>query len=128
VGDLYVQVIVKEHPLFQREGEHVILDLPITFVQASLGAEIEVPTLGGTAPLKIPGGIQPGTIVKLRGKGIKRLNGAGFGDQIIRVLVETPTHLTQRQKELLRQFEQDASGDSQPGIASFLQKFKEIFK
>ena len=80
VGDLYVQVVVNKHALFQREGEHVILDLPITFVQASLGAEIDS-DVGGTAPLKIPAGMQPGTIVKLRGKGIKRLNGAGFGDQ-----------------------------------------------
>ena len=126
-GDLYVVIAVHEHPLFRREAEHLILDLPISFVQASLGAEVEIPTLAGTTPLKIPSGIQHGELKRLKGKGIARLNGSGFGDLIVRVLVETPTRLSNRQKELLQEFEKESSKDCQPLIASFLQKFKEIF-
>lgn len=126
-GDLYVLVRIKEHPLFRREDEHVILDLPISFVQAALGAEVEVPTLGGPATLKVPAGTQSGDLKRMKGKGIARLNGSGFGDQIIRILVETPTKLTSRQKELLAEFEKEAGRDCQPSIASFLQKFKELF-
>lgn len=127
-GDLYVHVGVREHPLFQRENEHVILDMPITFVQAALGADVEVPTLGGTSSLRIPAGTQHGAVMRLKGKGIKRLNGAGNGDQLIRILVETPTQLSAKQKELLQAFDQEGSRESHPGIANFLSKFKEIFK
>lgn len=127
-GDLYVIVRVKEHPLFRREDEHVILDLPITFVQASLGAELEVPTLGGKMSIEIPAGIQPGELIRLRGKGIKRLNGSGHGDQILRVLVETPTKLSAKQRELLKEFAEESERGSQPTIDRFLQKFKEMFK
>jgi molecular chaperone DnaJ len=127
-GDLYVHIRVIEHPLFKREGEHVLLDLPITFVQATLGAEIEVPTLGGATSLKIPAGTQSGALIRLKAKGIKRLNGSGFGDQMVRLLIETPTKLNSRQKELLLQFEQEDNRDAHPGVMSFVQKFKEIFK
>lgn len=126
-GDLYVLVKILEHPLFQREEEHVILDFPITFVQASLGADVEVPTLGGLTALKIPAGTQSGDLKRLKNKGIARLNGTGFGDQIVRILVETPTKLNARQKEILQEFEKEGTRESQPGIATFLQKFKEIF-
>ena len=126
-GDLYVVVLIAEHPLFRREGEHVILDLPTSFVSAALGTEVEIPTLAGPTQLKIAAGTQHGELKRLRGKGIARLNGSGFGDQIVRILVETPSHLTAKQKELLREFEKESSKECQPGIASFLQKFKEIF-
>lgn len=127
-GDLYVIVRVKEHPLFRREEEHVILDLPITFVQASLGDAVEIPTLGGRQTVDIPAGIQPGELIRLRGKGIKRLNGSGHGDQILRVLVETPTRLTARQRELLKDFAKETERGAQPTIDRFLHKFKEMFK
>jgi len=126
-GDLYVVVFVKDHPLFKREGEHLLLDLPISFVQAALGTEVEIPTLGGTTQIKLAAGIQHGELKRLRSKGIARLNGSGFGDLIVRILVETPTRLSGKQKELLQEFEKESSKECQPGIASFLQKFKEIF-
>jgi molecular chaperone DnaJ len=127
-GDLYVIVRVKDHPLFRREDEHIILDLPITFVQAALGAELEVPSLEGKLPLEIPAGIQSGELIRLRGKGMKRLNGSGSGDQIVRVLVETPTRLNAKQKDLLKQFADVAERGSHPTLDRFLQKFKEMFK
>jgi len=102
--------------------------MPITFVQAAMGATIEIPTLEGTTPLKIPAGAQTGEVMRLRGKGIKRLNGSGFGDQLVRITIETPTRLSSKQKELLREFENEGSKNSQPGIDSFLKKFREIFK
>lgn len=127
-GDLYVHIHVQEHALFKREAEHVILDLPITFAQAALGAEIEVPTLSGSTPLTIRAGTQPGETLRLKGKGIKRLNGSGHGDQFIRIGVEIPKHLSGKQKELLREFDKEASKDCQPLVNQFVQKFKEIFK
>lgn len=126
-GDLYVVIRVKEHPLFQRQNEHILLELPITFVQAALGAEVEVPTLGGTTKVKLSHGTQNGETIRLKGKGIKRLNGTGSGDQLVRVVIETPTSLTSRQKEILREFEKEGSRESQPIIASYLKKFKELF-
>ncbi len=127
-GDLYVHVRVKDHPLFRREGEHLILDLPISFVQAALGAQVEVPVLQGTSEVSIPAGTQSGEILKLRGKGIRRLNGNGSGDLIIRVIVETPSKLSSQQKELLRQFAEADGRGTHPGIDRFIQKFKEILK
>lgn len=127
-GDLYVHVRVQEHALFRREDEHVILDLPISFSQAALGAEIEVPTLGGTAKIKVSAGTQSGEILKMKGKGIKRLNGSGFGDQLVRLFVEIPRSLSSKQKELLKQFDEEGNQDSHPGIRNFLEKFREIFK
>jgi molecular chaperone DnaJ len=126
-GDLFVQITVKEHPLFQRQGEHVTLDLPISFVQAALGDEIDVPTLGGTTKLRVPAGIQSGEVIRLKGKGIKRLNGSGYGDELVRVIVETPTKLNAKQRELLREFAEAGSPDSQPGVAHFLKTIRELF-
>ncbi len=127
-GDLYVHVRVKEHPLFRREGEHLILDLPINFVQAAIGAKIEIPTLGGSTEISIPAGTQSGEILKLRGKGIKRLNGNGSGDLVIRVLVETPSKLSSRQRELLKEFAAEDGRGTHPAVDQFLQKFKESQK
>jgi molecular chaperone DnaJ len=127
-GDLYVHIRVQEHALFKREGEHVLLELPITFVQATLGSEIEVPTLGGSTTLKINPGTQSLSMVRLKGKGIKRLNGSGFGDQVVRLIIETPTKLSARQRELLIQFQEEDNRESHPGVMSFVQKFREIFK
>lgn len=126
-GDLFVVVTVKAHPLFQRQEEHVILQLPITFVQAALGTKIEIPTLRGTEHLTIPAGTQQGDIFRLRGKGLKRLNGSGYGDEIISVLIEIPKRVSSKQKELLRQYEQESSTESHPLVNNFLKKFKELF-
>lgn len=127
-GDLYVVIRVAEHPFFKRAEEHVVLELPITFVQASLGAQLEVPTLNGPHEVKIPAGTQFGDMIRLKGKGIKRLNGSGSGDQLIKIGIETPKHLTGNQKELLRQFEKSMDVESQPLTSRFWQKLKETFQ
>ncbi|MCB0403549.1 MAG: molecular chaperone DnaJ [Bdellovibrionales bacterium] len=127
-GDLYVVIAVQEHPLFRREAEHITLEMPISFALAALGGEAEVPTLQGVTKLKIAAGTQSGKVVKLKSKGVARLNGNGFGDQYVKLIVEVPTRLSAKQKELLRQFEEEGSPNSHPGISSFLESFKDLFK
>jgi molecular chaperone DnaJ len=103
-GDLYIVIHVKPHDFFEREGDDIYCEIPLTFVQAALGDEIEVPTLTDKVKLKIPAGTQTGTYFRLRGKGVPHLRGVGQGDQHVKVTVVTPTNLTEQQKELLRQF------------------------
>jgi len=126
-GDLYVYLAVEEHPLFQRSGQDIICDVPISFAQAALGTDLEVPTLTGNMKLKIPAGTQPGQSFKLRGKGFPHLRGSGSGDQVCRVMVEVPTKLTSRQKELLQEFDQLTGDHTTPISKGFLNKVKEIF-
>jgi molecular chaperone DnaJ len=103
-GDLYIVIRVKAHDFFEREGEDIYCEVPLTFAQAALGDEIEVPTLTGKVNMKIPAGTQTDTYFRLKGKGVPRLRGVGSGDQHVKVVVVTPTHLTDQQKELLREF------------------------
>jgi len=103
-GDLYVFLSVEPHEFFERKGYDVYCRIPITFVQAALGAKIEVPTLTGTEKLKIPKGTQNATLFRLKGKGIPHIKGFGSGDQIIETMVSVPTNLTRKQEELLREF------------------------
>ena len=103
-GDLLITLAVKAHPLFERDGSSVLFEMPISFVQAALGAEVEVPTLDGNVKYNIPEGTQTGSTFRLKGKGIPRLNGGLRGDQFVTVNIETPKNLTKEQKELLRQF------------------------
>ena len=105
-GDLYVDVYVEPHEYFDREGDDVICRVPVSFVQASLGAKLEVPTIDGSEKVALGMGTQPGNMLRLHGKGIPRLRGTGRGDQIIIFDVQTPTNLSQKQKELLREFAQ----------------------
>ena len=126
-GALYVDLQVKEHPIFARDGSEVICELPISFLQAALGAEIEVPTLGGKVKLKIPAGVQSGRIFRLKGKGIKDVHSYHQGDQHVRVLVETPTHLTAKQKELLKDFAAHGGEEVNPLSKGFFDKVKQIF-
>ena len=109
-GDLLVTVSVRAHALFERDGSSVLLELPISFAQAALGAELEVPTLDGKVKYNIPEGTQTGSIFRLRGKGIPYINGSGRGDQFVTVTVETPRNLTREQKELLREFAEATGG------------------
>jgi molecular chaperone DnaJ len=104
-GDLFVVIYVKPHETFEREGNHILYDAEITFVQAVLGDEIEVPTLNGKAKLKIPKGTQTHTSFRLKGEGIPDVHGRGKGDEYVRVIVKTPTKLTDNQKHLLLEFE-----------------------
>lgn len=124
-GDLYVFIHVKPHPKFKRQGNDIILEIPITFTQAALGAEIEVPTLDGTAKLKIPEGTQNGTMFKLRGKGIPYLKGYGRGDQHVRVNVKVPQKLSAKQRELLREFARLSGEEVPPQERGIFEKVKD---
>ena len=111
-GDLYVTVSVLEHPIFQRQGNAVLVGMPISFVQAALGTELEVPTLDGKVKYTIPEGTQTGTVFRLRGKGIKNLRGIGRGDQFVTVAVDVPIALSAEQRDLLRKFEAAGAPDA----------------
>src|SRR5581483_9814744 len=104
-GDLYVQIQVKAHPAFQRDHDDLHCEMPISFPTAALGGDIEIPTLDGSAKIKVPAETQSGKIFRLRGKGIKGVRSREHGDLLCHVMVETPVNLTERQKELLREFE-----------------------
>ena len=103
-GDLHITVTVRPHEIFRREGNSVLCEAPISFVQAALGAEMEIPTIDGKVQYSIPEGTQSGTVFRLRGKGIPNLNGKGRGDQFVTVYVETPRNLTAEQREALKKF------------------------
>lgn len=122
-GDLYIFIQLKKHNLFEREGPHVLLDMPIDFVLAALGGQLEVPTLDGKkALLKIPEGTQSGTQFRLRGKGMPVTNSSSFGDMFVNVEVEVPTKLSKKQKELLEQFREAYTDKNSPEQESFLKK------
>ncbi|MFN7134489.1 MAG: molecular chaperone DnaJ, partial [Myxococcales bacterium] len=125
-GDLYVVVHVKEHPLFTREDNEVLCEVPISFVDAALGSTIEVPTLEGKVKVKIPAGTQSGKIFRLKGKGIPSLNGYERGDQHVRVVIETPTNLTREQRKLLEEFAAISNPESHPQGKSFWDKVKKL--
>jgi molecular chaperone DnaJ len=129
-GDLHVIVRIGEHPMFSREGYDVWCEVPISFPQAALGAVIDVPTLDGPVRMRIPEGTQSGRVFRMRGKGVPRAAGkaAPRGDQFVRALVETPTELSERQRELLQKFA-DASGDyeAHPQTRGFLDKLRALF-
>ncbi|MEZ5559679.1 MAG: molecular chaperone DnaJ [Pseudomonadales bacterium] len=103
-GDLYVQIEVREHPIFVREGKNLFCEVPINFVDAALGGELEVPTLDGRVKLKIPAETQTGKVFRLRGKGVTPVRGGSVGDLLCRVTVETPVKLSDKQKQLLKEF------------------------
>ncbi|MES2182414.1 MAG: molecular chaperone DnaJ [Pseudomonadota bacterium] len=129
-GDLYVVVHLKEHEIFQREGGHLHCEMPISFSTAALGGEIEVPTLDGSAKMKIPAETQTGGVFRLRGKGIKPLRQSEHGDLMVHVVVETPVKLTEHQRKLLREFEASTQGDAgkhSPRNKSWVDKAKEFF-
>ncbi|RMF55421.1 molecular chaperone DnaJ [Candidatus Woesearchaeota archaeon] len=104
-GDLFVAIKVKPHPIFERDGNNIYITVPINFTEAALGTSIEVPTLKGKAVLKVPPGTQSGTILKMSGKGIPDLHSGRPGNQMVRIIVETPTKLTKKQKDLLKKLD-----------------------
>jgi len=107
-GDLYVVIHIKHHEIFEREENDIYCEIPVSFAQAALGSEIDVPTLKGKAKLKIPAGTQTNTIFRMKGKGIPDLHGYGTGSQNIKIIIETPTKLTKKQKEILKEFEKES--------------------
>src|SRR5687767_4445591 len=127
-GDLYVVLHVKQHEIFSREGDDLICEVPISFVQAALGADIEVPTLEGSADIKIPAGTQTGTVFRLKGKGVKNVQGYGWGDLHVRVTVEIPTKLNADQRAKLEQFAEVCGRDLNPKSRSFFEKAKNLFR
>jgi molecular chaperone DnaJ len=126
-GDLYIVLHVKAHEIFQRDGDDLLCDVPVSFVQAALGAEIEVPTLDGRATIKIPTGTQPGTTFRVKGRGVKNLQGYGHGDLRVRVQVEVPTGLTSEQKARLQAFAESCGDDANPISKSFFEKARKLF-
>jgi len=127
-GDVIVVIEEKEDEIFERHGDDVLLDLAISFPQGVLGDDVEVPTLTGKSKLSIPGGIQSGKILRMRGKGIPHLNGNGSGDQLVRVSIYTPTKLNEREKELLKELmESDNMTPAAHGEKGFFKKVKEAF-
>ncbi|MFA6268318.1 MAG: molecular chaperone DnaJ [archaeon] len=106
-GDLFLVILVEPHEIFKRDDDDIYAEIPISFTEAALGATVEVPTLDGKADLKIPSGTQTGTIFKMKGKGIQRLNKEGHGDEYVKVIVETPKSLSKKQKELLDELEKE---------------------
>ncbi len=128
-GDLYVQINVRPHPIFTREDNNLHCEVPISFVTAALGGEIEVPTLGGRVKLKVPPEAQSGKLFRLRGKGIKPVRGGAAGDLLCRIMVETPVNLTAKQKAMLTEFEQALHDNKQhaPKAASWFENVKRFF-
>jgi molecular chaperone DnaJ len=126
-GDLYVVLFIKPHEIFKRDGDDLICEVPVSFVQATLGAEIEVPTLEGRATIKIPAGTQPATTFRVKGKGVKNLHGYGHGDLHVRIMLEVPTHLNSEQKTKLQEFAALCDGKEGPIAQGFFQKAKKFF-
>jgi molecular chaperone DnaJ len=127
-GDLYVVIHVREHEMFARQGNDVVVEVPVSFPQATLGAEIDVPTLDGKAKVKVLPGTQSGKVMRLKGRGFPDLHGYGRGDQLVKIMVETPRRLTVRQRELLEEFAKASGEDvNHPMSKGFVDKLKEMF-
>jgi molecular chaperone DnaJ len=129
-GDLYVEVRVREHPIFERDGSHLSCEVPVSFVTAALGGTVEVPTLGGNVELKVPSETQSGRVFRLREKGVKPVRGGPTGDLFCRVVVETPVKLTDDQKDLLRRFDETmrkSTRDHSPREQTWLDGVKRFF-
>jgi len=130
-GDLYVQIRVREHPIFVRDGADLYCEVPIGFVTAALGGELEVPTLNGRVKLKVPAETQTGKLFRIRGKGVRPVRGNSEGDLLCRVVVETPVNLTGRQKELMQELEQtmvEGKGRHDPHSTTWWDNVKQFFK
>ncbi len=130
-GDLYVQITVRDHPIFVRDGSDIYCEVPISFVAASLGGSLEVPTLDGRVNLKIPAETQSGKMFRIRGKGVKSVRGGAIGDLLCRIEIETPVNLSDRQKELLREFEEETNKNDDkhsPKASSWVGRVKHFFE
>jgi molecular chaperone DnaJ len=130
-GDLYVQVHIKPHPVFTRDHDDLHCEMPVSITTAALGGEISIPTLDGSAKIRVPAETQSGKVFRLRAKGIKGVRSQAPGDLFCHVVVETPVALTERQRQLLREFEQISSEDSarhHPRAKGWFDKVKEFFE
>ena len=130
-GDLYVEIAVREHPIFERRGSDLACEVPMSFATATLGGEIQVPTLDGAVKLKVPEGTQTGGHFRLRGKGVRPVRGGAVGDLLCRVVIETPVNLTARQRELIEELDTTLKGDESahaPRAASWFNGVKRFFE
>jgi molecular chaperone DnaJ len=126
-GDLYVVLHVRPHDIFQRDGDDLLCEVPISFVQAALGAEIEVPTLTGPAHIRVPAGTQSGTLFRLKGRGVRSVQGYGIGDLHVRVAVEVPTRLNHAQRAKLEEFAALCDASVNPRSKSFFERARDFF-
>lgn len=126
-GDLFVSIQVRPHSLFTRRGDDMLLEVPVSFDLAALGGEVSVPTLNGKVKLKVPAGTQSGKIFRLRGKGAVHIHSLGKGDQLVKVIVETPVNLTSEQKQLLKRFGELSRNTGQPRVRDFFRKVRKLF-
>ena len=126
-GDLELTIAVREHPFFRRAGDDVVCSVPVSFTQAALGGEVEVPTLEGRGKLRVSAGTQPGTVLRIKGKGIPRRAGMGRGDQRVEVAIEVPTQLTERQRRMLEELAHELREEVLPQHKSFMEKLRELF-
>ena len=126
-GNLRIQVVVKKHPFFERRRNDLFCQVPISFAQATLGAEIQVPTLDGPGSVMVPRGTQSGEMLRIKGRGMPDISGRGRGDELVEVVVETPRHLTPRQEELLREFAEIEHEQVSPRRKSFFEKLRDYF-
>jgi molecular chaperone DnaJ len=126
-GDLYIIVAIRPHEIFERDNYDIYCEVPVSFTQATLGSEIDVPTLEAPIKYTVPEGTQPGTVFRIKGSGIQNLHGAGKGDLYMTVKVEVPRKLTDKQKELLRQFEGTITGKEYEEKKSFFERMKDAF-
>ncbi|MBW2667362.1 MAG: molecular chaperone DnaJ, partial [Deltaproteobacteria bacterium] len=116
------------HPMFERDGPDLHCEVPVQFVQAALGAEIEVPTIEGKVKFQVPSGTQSGKVMRLRGKGVRTLRSSARGDELVHIFVETPTKLTARQRELLEAFAEESDTTVSPVTKGFLDKLRDLFE
>ena len=127
-GDLYVQISVRQHDIFERDGANLYCEVPVNFVDAVLGGELEVPTLDGRVKLKVPAETQTGKLFRLRGKGVTPVRGGGKGDLMCRVVIETPVNLSNKQKDVLREFQDATKGKKHsPKQSSWFEGMKDFF-
>jgi molecular chaperone DnaJ len=127
-GDLELTITVREHPFFKRAGDDVLCSVPISFTQAALGGEVEVPTLDGRGKLRVPPGTQPGTVLRIKGKGIPRRGTMSRGDQRVEVSIEVPTQLTERQRGMIEALARDLGEEVLPQQRSFMEKLRDLFE
>ncbi len=126
-GDLYIDIVVSDHPFFKREDENIMCEVPLSISQAILGGHIEIPTLNGTSELKIPTGIQPGQMMRLKGKGIKILNRDGYGDLYVKLNIVIPKSINSKQKKLLEEYQKEVDKDSKNPFSEYINKVKDFF-
>ena len=127
-GDLYVHLNVSPHPIFHRDGPHLLVEYPVNLSQAALGTDVEVPTMNGRVSMKVPAGTQSGTVFRVRGKGLPDVHDGRSGDLLVRVVIETPTHLNASQRKFLEELGRSLGDEVHPSRRSFLARVKELLK